>query len=119
MKSKGSHRTERVASVIKRTVAVIIDTQVSDPRVHGVSVVDAKVSSDLKYATVYVYIEGDDVEVLNALNNSAGYIRRLMAEEMREMRVIPQLKFEIDKSQTYYEHIDALLKGLHDDGNNG
>ncbi len=118
MKSKGSHRTERVGSVVKRAVAVIIDTQVADPRVHGVSVVDAVVSGDLKYATVYVYIEGDDTEVLAALNNSAGFVRRLMAEQLRDMRVIPRLKFEIDKSQSYYEHIDALIKGLHkNDGN--
>ncbi len=111
----GSHRTERVASVIKRDVATIIESEVSDPRIHGVSVVDARVSGDLKYATVYVYIDNDDEEVLTALKNSAGFIRRNFAERNRDMRIVPQIRFEIDKSQSYYEHIDSLIRGLHAD----
>lgn len=112
--SHDSHRTERVASQIKRCVAVIIEAELSDPRIHGVSVVDATVSRDLKYATVFVYIDGDDGEALVALQSSAGYIRKRFAEQNREMRVIPQFKFEIDKSQSYYERIDTLIRGLHD-----
>ena len=41
MQARGnSHRPERIASVIKREVSVIIDSEVSDPRVHGVSFTD-------------------------------------------------------------------------------
>ncbi len=118
MRSQGSHRVERVASVIKRSIALIIENELSDPRIYGVSVVDVTVSRDLKFATVYVYIEGDDESVLEALRNSAGYVRKLFAEANRDMRVVPQFKFEIDKSQSYYEHIDSLIKGLHNDENN-
>lgn len=116
MKNGGtSHRTERVASVIKRNVAVILETQVSDPRIHGVSVVDAEVSRDLRHATVFVYIEGDERTVLDVLNGCSGYVRKLLAEQMSEMRIIPQLRFEADKSQSYYERIDSLIKGLHNE----
>lgn len=113
-----SHRPERVASVIKRCVAVIIENELSDPRIHGVSVVDANVSRDLKYAKIFVYIENDDEQVLGALQNSAGYVRKLLAEQINEMRVIPKLVFELDKSQSYYEHIDSLIKGLNSEKNN-
>lgn len=117
-----SHRPERVASVIKRAVAVIIENELSDPRIHGVSVVDATVTKDLKTAKIYVYVEHDDTDVLKALQNSAGYVRRLLAEQIKEMRVVPTLVFELDKSQSYYEHIDTLIKGLnsekHNDDNN-
>ncbi|MCH5162975.1 MAG: 30S ribosome-binding factor RbfA [Clostridiales bacterium] len=119
MKSRStSHRTERVASVIKRNVAVIIETEISDPRIHGVSVVDVSVSPDLRYATVWVYIYGNDEDVLDALRNSAGFVRRLLSEQMSEMRVIPQIRFELDKSQSYYERIDKVIKGLHDGESN-
>ena len=70
-----SHRSERIASVIKRDVSVIVDS-LSDPRIRGVSVIDAEMSRDLKYATVFVAIDGDDKSALAALNGSAGYIRR-------------------------------------------
>ncbi len=113
-----SHRPERVASVIKRAVAVIIENELSDPRIHGVSVVDAVVTKDLKIAKIYVYIENDDAEVLEALRKSAGYVRKLLAEQIKEMRIVPSIAFELDKSQTYYEHIDSLIKGLKSEKNN-
>lgn len=112
-----SHRTERVASVVKRNVAVILETQVSDPRIHGVSVVDAEVSRDLRHATVYVYIDGEESAALDALNGCAGYVRKLLSEQMSEMRVIPQIAFKADRSQSYYERIDVLIKGLHNEQN--
>lgn len=108
-----SHRTERIASVIKRDVSVIVDS-LSDPRIRGVSVVDAEMSRDLKYATVYVSIDNDDKSVLDALNGSAGYIRRQLAETNSEMRGVPRLNFVIDKSQAYYERIEQVIKGFHD-----
>lgn len=112
-----SYRSERVASMIKRDVSVIVDT-LDDPRIHGVCVVDAEMSRDLRYATVYVMIENDDKDVLKALNGSAGYIRRVLAEENSEMRGVPRLNFVIDKSQAYYEHIEQVIKGLHDNDKN-
>lgn len=117
MRSHDSHRTERVASVIKRSLALIIENELSDPRIVGVNVVDAVVSRDLKIATVYVAIEGDDKDVLAALRNSVGYIRKLFAERNRDMRIVPQFKFEIDTSGSYYERIDKLIKELHSDDN--
>lgn len=111
-----SHRSERIASVIKRDVSVIVDS-LSDPRIRGVSVVDAEMSRDLKYATVFVSIDGDDKNVLDALNGCSGYIRRQLAEENSEMRGVPRLNFVIDKSQSYYERIEQVIKGLHNENN--
>lgn len=112
-KGGAGHRTERIASIIKRDVSVIVDSM-SDPRISGVTVVDAEMSRDLKYATVFVIIDGDERSVLQALNNSAGYIRHELAETNSEMRGVPRLKFTVDKSQAYYERIEQVIKGLHD-----
>ena len=112
-----SHRTERIGSVIKRAVSVIIDTELSDPRIQGVSVVDVEVSRDLRHATVYVCIDDENCEALSALEKSAGFIRRTLCEQLSEMRAIPQLHFVLDKSGAYYEHIEEIIKGLHHDKN--
>ncbi|MCH5165737.1 MAG: 30S ribosome-binding factor RbfA [Clostridiales bacterium] len=106
------HRTERIASIIKRDVSVIVDT-LDDPRIYGVTVVDAEMSRDLKYATVYVTIGSDENNVLNALNGCSGYIRRQLAETNSEMRGVPRLNFVIDKSQAYYERIEQVIKDIH------
>lgn len=112
------HRTERIASVIKRDVSVIVDT-LDDPRIVGVTVVDAEMSRDLKYATVYVMIDGNDKNVLAALNGSAGYIRRQLAETNSEMRGVPRLNFVLDKSQSYYERIEQVIKDIHNERDDG
>lgn len=108
-----SHRTERIGSMIKRDVSVIVES-LSDPRIYGVTVVDVEMSRDLKYATVYVTAEADEQTVLEALNNSAGYIRHELAETNSEMRGVPRLRFVVDRSQAYYERIEQVIKGLHD-----
>lgn len=113
-KSGNGHRAERVASVIMRDVSVIVDS-LSDPRIHGVTVTDLDMTRDLKYATVFVMIEGNDANVLAALNGCAGYIRRELAEANSEMRGVPQLKFVIDKSQEILQRIDRVIKDLHND----
>ena len=120
MKERGGsgHRTERIASIIKRDVSVIVDS-LSDPRIYDVTVIDAEMSRDLKYANVYVTIENDEEDVLKALNGCSGYIRHVLAEENSEMRGVPRINFMIDRSQAYYERIERVIKGLHDDGNNG
>lgn len=115
--NRPSHRTERIASVIKRDVSVIVD-QLDDPRITGVTVTDVTMSRDMKYATVYASVEGDDKSVIDALNGCSGYIRRVFAETNIEMRGVPRLNFVLDKSQRYYERIEEVIKGLHD-GNDG
>lgn len=116
MRSKGGtgFRAERVARQIYRDVSVIVDG-LSDPRIHGVTVVDVEMSRDLKYATVFVTIDGNDNSVLSALNGCSGYIRHMLAEENSEMRGTPQLKFVIDKTQGYYERIEQVIKEIHNE----
>lgn len=119
MKGHGgtSHRTERIASIIRRDVSVIVDG-LSDPRIYGVTVVDVEMSRDLKYATVFVTIESDEKSVLAALNGCSGYIRHELAETNSEMRGVPRLNFVVDKSQAYFERIEQVIKGFHNDENN-
>ena len=111
-----SYRGERIARQIMRDVSVIVDS-LSDPRIHGVTVVDAEMSRDCRYATVFVTVDNDDKTVLAALNGSAGYVRRQLAEENSEMRGVPHIKFVIDNSQKNYERIENVIKGLHNEQN--
>lgn len=112
-----SHRPERIASVLKRDITVIVES-LEDPRIAGVTVTDVEMSRDYKYANVFVTVDGDEQTVLSALNGSAGYIRRTLAEENSEMRGVPRVRFTLDKSGAYYEHIEQVIKGLHRDEQN-
>jgi len=56
MKAKG--RTLRVGALIKEEIAKLITKGLKDPRIGFVSVMDVRMSSDLRYANVYVSLFG-------------------------------------------------------------
>jgi len=51
-----SQRQQRVADLIQRELAMLIQLEVDDPRIGMVSVTGVEVSRDLAYANVYVTI---------------------------------------------------------------
>ena len=55
-------RPERLAEQIKEEVSMIIAGEVEDPRVGYVTVTDARLTPDLKYAKIYVSVLGSVCE---------------------------------------------------------
>jgi len=117
-------RTSRIGEVIMRELAQMIQQEVSDPRVGMVTVSHVDVTSDLKYAKVYVTrlngVESDQdvTECIAGLTNAAGFLKRGIAKRV-EIRTIPELRFYYDKSLEHGFHMDELIakanKDLADD----
>lgn len=115
-----SYRTDRTASELQRCVSVIMQTKLRNPDISPLATITgAIISKDLKYATLYVTVEGSADKTVNALNKSAGFIRREVAVTMRDKRVIPEIRFKPDSSAEYGRKIDAILKGIENDRNSG
>ena len=111
-----SYRTDRTASEIQKCVSLIIRNKLRNPEISPLAVVTGTtISKDLKYATLYVTVEGKDDKTVDALNASAGFIRHEVASAMRDMRVIPSLRFKADTSAEYGRKIDSILKELEHD----
>jgi len=116
-------RTSRIGEVIMRELAQMIQQEVSDPRVGMVTVSHVDVTSDLKYAKVYVTrlngVESDqDVdECIAGLTNAAGFLKRGIAKRV-EIRTIPELRFYYDKSLEHGFHIDELIAKANNDLSN-
>ncbi len=106
-------RVERVNSELQKSISEII-RRLKDPRISSmVSVLEVSTSKDLSSAKVYVSCYGgDEKETLAALSSCAGYIRRELRNEYREMRIVPELRFMLDTSMQYGEKIDAILENL-------
>lgn len=94
-------RSDRVAQQIQRDVATIIQRDLRDPTIGMVTVSDVEVSRDLAYAKIFVSaLLQDDAEMkksLEKLNESAPYVRSLLAKSIR-MRSVPNIKFCLDNS---------------------
>ena len=82
---------------------------------HGVmvSVTRCRISPDLSICTAYLSVFPSErgEEILQNVNNNAKTIRYELGTRVRnQLRIIPELRFFIDDSLDYIEHIDELLK---------
>lgn len=107
-------RTSRIGQLVMRELAQMIQHEVSDPRVGLVTVSHVDVTSDMKYAKVFVTrlngvdSEQDIDECLEGLKRAAGFLRRNLAGRV-ELRNIPELRFQYDKSLEHGFQMDELI----------
>ena len=108
-------RPERVAELIKREAADILENDLNDPRVSGfISVTDAEVTPDLSFARIYVSVlaPGEEAErVLKALEHAAPFVRRQLAPRLK-LREMPEIRFVRDDSMERGARVDELLRKL-------
>ena len=111
-KHKNSNRMARVDEELKRELSNIINYEVKNSNVTGmISVTKVKTSPDLKYAKVSVSIINSKniKQTLAGLKAASGFIRSRIAEKMN-LRVTPELVFELDDSLVSGEKIDRILE---------
>lgn len=111
-KNTNSNRMARVNEELKRELSNIINYEVKNSNVTGmISVTKVKTSPDLKYARVSVSIINSKniKQTLAGLKAASGFIRSRVAEKMN-LRITPELVFELDESLIYGEKIDKILQ---------
>lgn len=105
-------RSERVAQMVIRHLAVIIRNDVKDPRVAGLTITDVDVTKDLRQAKVFVTSLKDSEEDIDnamaALEKANGYLRRALAAVI-DMRHCPVLIFSYDNSISEGARMSALI----------
>ena len=104
-------RHERLEQDVKIALSNIITYEVKEPSVTGlISVTDVKITPDQKYGKVYVSIFGKEnkQKVIDALNDSKGFIRTELGRRVKFMNV-PALTFVLDDSMEYGAHMDKLI----------
>jgi len=109
-----SQRTERVEDLLRGELAIILQREMQDPRVHLATVSGLTVSRDLSHATVRISVLGEDTqreECLAALVKAKGYIRSLLARRVR-LRTVPHLDFSLDRGAEHSQRISEILEGL-------
>ena len=104
-------RQERLAEQIKEEVSMIIAGEVEDPRVGYVTVTEARLTPDLKYAKIYVSVIGSEKEIdesLAALKHAAGFIRTQLGVVL-QMKRTPELHFVFDNTTETATRIEQIL----------
>jgi ribosome-binding factor A len=101
------HREE-----IKRSLSLILQFDTSDPRLEFVTVMDVRLSKDIRYATVYISTVGSSHpqdEILEVLKDHKGFFRTELAHRL-QIRHTPELRFEIDDLADRAQRIENILR---------
>lgn len=107
------NRPQRVADLIQRELARLLQREAHDPRFAGVTITSVDVSPDLANANVYITVL-DDAKIkgtLAALNHAAGFLRHHLADAV-ELRIIPKLNFIYDESIHRADRISKLINSI-------
>lgn len=113
-------RARRLAKRIAQIVASALEHEVKDPRLARVTVTDAKVTPDLRDATVYYTVLGEKVDsppdtatAAAALASATGVLRSLVGRGTG-VRFTPTLTFRCDELPDGARRIEELLARAHD-----
>ncbi|MDO5557475.1 MAG: 30S ribosome-binding factor RbfA [Clostridia bacterium] len=111
---KNNNRLNRIDEELKKEISNIISYELKEPNVTGlISVTKVKTTPDFKFAKVYVSIlnSKNTKKTMDGLRKSAGFIRTQVAKKVN-LRITPQINFELDDSMEYGEKIEAILKDI-------
>lgn len=114
--AKNETRLNRINEELKKEISHILTFELKNPNVTGlISVTRAKITPDFKYAKVYVSVlnSKDVAKTMQGLKESSGFIRSQIAKT-RNLRITPELVFELDDSMEYGMKIDNIIKELNE-----
>lgn len=104
-------RARRLADRIKVIVAQMLELRIKDPRLGFVTVTDVRITNDLRDATVFYTVLGDEAERSEsaaALDSAKGVLRSEVGKQTG-VKFTPTLTFVADAIPDSARHIDELL----------
>ena len=105
-------RARKLAVRIRQIVSAAIESQIKDPRLGMVTVTDARVTSDLREATVFYTVYGDATAAADsarALASATGVLRSTVGRQTG-IKFVPTLTFVADAVPDTAREIDAALE---------
>ncbi|MFJ8046348.1 30S ribosome-binding factor RbfA [Kitasatospora sp. NPDC096147] len=104
-------RARKLADRIQVVVAETLQRRIKDPRLGYVTITDARVTGDLREATVFYTVYGDEAEreaSAAALESAKGVLRSEVGKQTG-VRFTPSLTFVADALPDNAKNIDDLL----------
>lgn len=104
-------RARRLAKRIQAIVATELEHQIKDPRLKMVTITDTRLTPDLRDATIFYTVFGDDGDMADsaaALASATGVIRAAVGRQTG-IKFTPTIAFERDSVGEHSRHIEQLL----------
>jgi len=107
----GAANTRRLAERIGKIVAEMLERRIKDPRLGFVTVTEARLTGDLREATVYYTVYGspeEQADTAAALRSATGVIRSEVGR-LIGLRHSPSIEFVADSLPESAQRIDDLV----------
>jgi ribosome-binding factor A len=105
-------KVRKHAERVRELVASLVRTQIKDPRLGMVTITDARLTGDLREATLFYTVLGDGVAQAGtaaALESAKGLLRSTVGKALG-LRHSPSLTFVLDNVQDQAKEIADLLE---------
>lgn len=111
-----SLRAQKVRKALMREVSDIIAKEVKEPELanHVISVTDVEVTTDLRYAKIFISIMGNEDkrdDVMEILSNATPRIRSEIGRRIR-LRYTPEITLKFDDSLERGTRLTHLLEQI-------
>jgi ribosome-binding factor A len=109
--ARNPSRAGRIADQIQRDLAVLIRSEVKDPRIGMVTLTGVEVSNDYQHAKVFFTTLGDAAVLAKAqlgLDKASGFLRSQLAKGLG-LRIVPELHFVHDESVERGARLSKLI----------
>ena len=115
-----NRRSKRIADQIKNELGWLIEQKLKDPDKGFITLTRVKLSPDLKLASIYYSVLGDQIkrqQSSETLNRAIHFLRRELGRRIK-LKYLPELRFFYDDSLEYSTHIAKIIKKIHNDKRN-
>lgn len=115
-------RLHKVNRLFQKNISKILHTEIKDPRLQFIDILEVAVTNDFSLARVYYTLfnsgalsreealkQASDLE--KALKKASGYIRTQIAKSL-QFRKTPEIRFVYDLRNQNKEEVDDILKNL-------
>ena len=109
------HHRDRVAEALREEISILIEGELTDPRIDFCHVSEVTLDPGGKAARVYVALDSTTKEIAKAedetiagLEAAKGFIRHELRERMG-VRNVPELSFHADRSGRFQARIEELM----------
>lgn len=107
-------KQDRMGWRIRQILSELLLREVSDPRLHGVTITEVDLDPEMQFGHVYVNALGEELrseDVLAGLLHAKGFLRREVGKRVR-LRKTPDFAFHWDERYSRGEHLNQRISAL-------
>ena len=110
-----NQRVHRIASVIRKEIAKIIQNDINDQRIKDVIITDVKMSKDLKNARIFFIVfnnkekRDEEIKLITKTINASKLFFKKQLSKNSNLRSVPNLRFIYDETESKAYELEQLI----------